>query len=108
MLYHLLKSKNMIFRVKQYIYLNNDILRLIMLDTTINDNIAMFMTNRFCYNLSKDINYWKTKFLKHKLPILSHYYHQRYPAHAYRWIQEYKYVSYALRKVNELWVKNNQ
>lgn len=107
MLISYVKSLNLIVRVKEYIYLNNDVLRLIMLESSIDANILFFMTNRYCYNLSKDIHYWKSKFLKHQLPILSLTFHQRYPAHCYRWIQEYKFVSYAMRKTKELWLKNN-
>ena len=107
MLYNLIKSKNLTLRVKHYIFLNNDILRLIMLESSIDTNLSFFRINKFCYQLSKDIHYWKTKFIKHQLPILSHYFHRRYPAHSYRWIQEYKYVSYAMKKANELWLKNN-
>ena len=107
MLIRILKSKNINLRVKSYIYLNNDILRLIMLASTIQVNRMFFMTNHFSYNLSKNPNYWKTKFLKDQLPILSYYFHQRYPVHTYLWLQEYQYVRYALKRTEELWLSND-
>ena len=107
MLISYLYCKNMTLRVQNYIYLNQDILRLIMLESNIEVNQLFFMTCRFCYNISKDNHYWKEKFLKHNLPILSYDFHQYYPSYSYQWYKEYQYTHYAIHKTKQLWLHHN-
>ncbi len=99
--------KNMILQVKHIIYLNQDVLRLIMLESTIETNQLFFMTCRFCHGLSKDNHYWKELFKKNNLPILSHQFHQYYPSHPYLWYKEYQYTHYAMKKTKALWLQTN-
>lgn len=95
-------SKTLTLRYLKPIILNQDVIKLIMLESTIHHNHLFFMTCQYCYKVSKDPHYWKSLFLKHHLPILSYHYHQTYPTHPYQWLQEYKLSYYALSKTNEL------
>ena len=76
---------NMTLRVKHYIYLNQDVLRLIMLESTIEMN-----------------QYFK----KNNLPILSYDFHQYYPSYPYLWYKEYQYTHYAIHNTKQLWLQN--
>lgn len=84
-----------------------DILRLIMLESSIDHNVLFFMSCQYCYKLSKDLNYWKTLFNTHQIIILSQQFHKKYPDCTYQWVKEYRLSEYALRKTKALWIPMN-